>query len=76
MANYEEEVRRRMEQAAAECPIEEPVDAALGFREYKKELRKEMPKSYNKRVAIKKGETSRKIGGKGIAVEAKKKHGM
>ena len=37
MANYEEEVRRRMEQAAAElpapeCPVDEPLDAAFGLK--------------------------------------------
>ena len=42
--SLEDQVRRQMEVAAAqqhsECPMEEDVDAAFGFREMKKELKK------------------------------------
>ena len=47
MANYEEEMRKQMEAAAkeqqvapSECPVEGEMDAAFGFREVKKKLKK------------------------------------
>ncbi len=75
----EDEVRREMEKDAAEqqleCPVEDGVDAAFGFREVKKGHKSRMTKGANKLFALKKGPSGQRTPSTHVRKDRKSGHG-